>query len=278
MKKFSFFHKIQGKKIGLVPTMGALHEGHLSLVQPLLEQVEIKVASIFVNPAQFNDKDDLKKYPRNLDRDLELLAASGVDAVFTPSVKEVYANGKPGITINYPKITNELCGKFRPGHFEGVLLVVAKLFHITDPDYAVFGEKDYQQLMLIEKMTKDLSFSVKILRAPTQREESGLALSSRNERLTDEGRNRALCIYRAFQTVLHQYSKNIGQNIEALLDSLVTPLVDLETIDYAGIYNKSTLKPLPLQETVPKQGALMAVAGSVEGVRLIDNMSFPEQP
>ena len=278
MKKFSFFHKVQGKDIGLMPTMGALHEGHLSLVQPLCEQADIKVASIFINPAQFNNKEDLKNYPRAHEKDLEILSSAGFDAVFIPSVKEIYPKGKPGISISYPKISQELCGKTRPGHFEGVLMIISKLFHIIEPNYAIFGEKDFQQLLLIEKMVIGLSFPVRIIRAPTVREESGLAMSSRNIRLTDEGRNRALCIYRAFQSTLQLYSKNVGHTVETLLEALLTPLIDLEVIDYAGIYSLSSLKPLPLQERIPKEGALLAIAGFVEGVRLIDNMTFPEKP
>lgn len=274
VRKFSFFQKLQGKQLGLVPTMGALHEGHLSLVNTLSEHADIKLASIFINPLQFNNKEDLKNYPKSIDDDLHKLEQAGIHAVFLPSTKEIYPNGKTAINMDYPSLTAELCGKTRPGHFAGVLVVVSKLLNIIEPDYAVFGEKDYQQLILVEKLVQDLSFRTHILRGPTVREETGLAMSSRNRRLTDEGRNKALCIYRAFQTLKKSIKKNSKLTVAECNEILCTPLVDLDSIDYAGLYHPTSLKRLPGKDTLSDQDVLMAIAGTVEGIRLIDNMQI----
>ena len=171
-----------GKKIGFAPTMGALHQGHISLYKAARKENDLVISSIFVNPTQFNNPDDLKKYPRKTDADIEMLSASGfVDAVYIPSVEDLYPNGLSSKKFDFEGLENEMEGKFRPGHFDGVGTVVEELFRQVKPDNAYFGEKDYQQLAIIKKMTEKLNLPLKIHGVPTMREENGLAMSSRNE-------------------------------------------------------------------------------------------------
>jgi pantoate--beta-alanine ligase len=179
--------RARAHRIALVPTMGYLHEGHLTLADAARQHGDVVVMSIYVNPLQFGPSEDLARYPRDLERDAQLARARGVDIIFAPSDQEMY-DGRPAVTVHAAELSDRLCGKFRPGHFEGVLTVVAKLFNIVQPNVAVFGQKDFQQWVLIRRMVKDLSFDLEIVVAPIVREADGLALSSRN--VYDQGRAR----------------------------------------------------------------------------------------
>ncbi|MBV6493831.1 MAG: Pantothenate synthetase [Turneriella sp.] len=253
--------------LGFVPTMGFLHEGHLSLVRRAKAENEYTVVSIFVNPAQFNDANDLEKYPTDLERDLVLLEREGVDAVFIPKRDEVYPEGTPTVKIRYDALMGRLCGAFRENHFEGMLLIVHNLFMWVSPTRAYFGLKDYQQFLLVEKMARDLAFPVTVHGCPLVREEDGLALSSRNVRLSTKGRSDALVISRSLFEAKADVERGgvnfalIKKNLHAALNSL--------RIEYASLYDAQTLEELTLPG---KNGVLIAVAAYVEGVRLIDNV------
>lgn len=258
-----------GGEIGFVPTMGYLHEGHLSLVRRAKAENKRVVVSVFVNPAQFNDPKDFEKYPVDLGRDTKLLEAAGVDAVFLPSRQEVYPNGVPVLTLRYDDLMRRLCGAFRPGHFEGVLLIVHNLFMWVNPARAYFGLKDYQQFLLIQKMARDLELPVEVMGCPLIREEDGLALSSRNVRLSASGRKEALKISRALRQANRDFSR-YTQNLDFLKKQLLSDLAPLE-VEYASFYDAHSLEELNDFSKVKPQ-VLIAIAAYVEGVRLIDNM------
>lgn len=260
------FASINAGKIGFVPTMGYLHEGHISLVKRAKAENERVVVSIFINPAQFNDPSDLEKYPVDLDRDFAMLEAVGVDAVFCPPRHEVYPRGVPALNMAYPGIMQRLCGAHRAGHFEGVLLVVHNLLQWVKPTRAYFGLKDYQQYLLIKKMALDLEFTTEIIGCPLIREEGGLAMSSRNVRLTPQGRAQALAISRAIFSAADLYRQ--GKGVSQVQSALVENLKPLE-VEYAELCDADTLEPLATERPA---AALIAVAAYVDGVRLIDNM------
>lgn len=249
-------------RVALVPTMGALHEGHASLIERARELADTVVVSIFVNPLQFAAGEDLDRYPRTLEADLEVTARSGADVVFAPSVDEVYPGGEPQVTLDPGPLGTELEGAVRPTHFRGVLTVVAKLFGLVQPDVAVFGEKDYQQLVLIKRMVADLCMSVEVIGAPTLREEGGLARSSRNRYLSDEERRAALVLNRALaaaasaagiEAARAAASEILGQEAEIAVDYLEFRSEDLG-------------------EPVPDRPARALIAARVGATRLIDNM------
>ncbi|MBL4865009.1 MAG: pantoate--beta-alanine ligase, partial [Pseudomonadales bacterium] len=193
-------HKQQGKTVALVPTMGNLHEGHITLAREAKKIADIAVASIFVNPTQFGANEDLDSYPRTLEADGEKLAGAGLDLLFTPSVDTMYPNGlELQASVIVPGLSEELCGATRPGHFTGVATVVSKLFNLFQPDIALFGEKDFQQLMVIKRFSKELAFPIQIIGVPTVREDNGLAMSSRNGYLTVEEKQKAAMIYKTLQ-------------------------------------------------------------------------------
>ena len=200
VREFVFNAKAKGKPVGFVPTMGYLHDGHLSLVKACREYCDIVVMSIFVNPIQFNNRDDLTAYPVDIENDKRLAEGVGVDLLFIPDEKTMYNNIKTFVITD--GLDSHLCGASRPGHFKGVLTVVSKLFNIVLPDTAVFGQKDFQQALIVQKMTEDLNFPIKIIIAPTVREESGLAMSSRNKHLSPDQRERAVCIYEALKAAV----------------------------------------------------------------------------
>ena len=227
-----------GQTIGLVPTMGFLHEGHLQLMRRAAQHADAVVATIFVNPTQFGPNEDLSRYPRDLERDLDLLRAEGVAAVFTPSPEEMYLPGADAI-VDVPSLSGILQGALRPGHFQGVATVVSKLFNITQPDLAVFGEKDYQQLALIRKMVRDLDMPVRIIGHPTAREDDGLAMSSRNVRLSPAQRAAAKILNAALTQAEHHpqpsaeaYVAQITQHLagEALCDIKSVEIRDSEDL------------------------------------------------
>ncbi len=258
------------KKIGFVPTMGYLHDGHISLIEIAKNHCDFVVSSIFVNPLQFNSQEDLEKYPRDINRDLRMLKDKEVDVVFIPNTKEMYEK-QPKISLDIPKLTNKLCGKFRPGHFQGVLLVVLKLFILVEPDYAFFGKKDYQQYLIIKQMVEDLELPIQIIGCPLIREKNGLAMSSRNVRLSEKGIQDATLIYRALTIAKQQWEK--GENNTEVLKEIIKDIIEtgsLNKVEYIEIVNKENLEPV---EIVTKN-SLIAVAVYTENVRLIDNIEL----
>lgn len=258
----------QQGSVALVPTMGNLHEGHLTLVKRAQQHADVVVVSIFVNPMQFGANEDLDSYPRTLEQDCRALEALGVNAVFTPQVEDMYPRGMDQQTrIEVPGISDILCGANRPGHFVGVATVVCKLFNMVQPQFAVFGEKDFQQLQVIRLMTQDLSLPIDIIGVPTARAETGLALSSRNGYLSESQREQAAVIYRTLAGIAEKI--NAGTSVEAARQWAVT---ELETagfaIDYVEIRNANDLQPASATS-----GRLVAlIAAKLGSTRLIDNL------
>lgn len=257
-----------GKRIGFVPTMGALHQGHISLVRTSHSQADVTVISIFVNPKQFGPGEDFAKYPRDLERDSAMLEAEKVDYLFSPSVEEMYP---PGATswVEVEGISERLDGRSRPGHFRGVTTVVAKLFNIVQPDLAFFGQKDAAQAAIIRKMVHDLNFDVHIIVCPIVREPDGLAMSSRNAYLDPAQRKQATVLYRALMRV--QMLADRGETEAAHLASAGREVIAGESsvrLDYFEIVDPDTLEPV----TDISRGALVAVAAYVGSTRLIDNI------
>lgn len=258
-----------GARIGLVPTMGALHEGHLRLVDEARAQAELVVMSVFVNPLQFGPGEDFTRYPRDLERDAGLAAARGVDVLFTPSVEQMYPGGASGVLIAAPELRDRLCGAFRPGHFDGVLTVVAKLFNIVAPDVAVFGQKDFQQAVLIRRMVHDLDFPVDVHVAPIVREADGLAMSSRNTYLAPDERRRAAGLSRGLRAAQAAFAAG-ERNTDALRQTAcaVIDAQDGITVQYLEVVDPSTLESVARAEA----GSVVAVAAQVGATRLIDNI------
>jgi pantoate--beta-alanine ligase len=263
-------HKVTGKRVGFVPTMGALHEGHLSLARTLRQHCDIRVCSIFVNPTQFNDPKDYEAYIINLDKDKELLEREGVDILFAPHVSEIYPKGyQTTVTVN--EISKPFEGALRPGHFAGVATVVTVLFHAVTPDVAIFGEKDFQQLRLIEQMVRDLQMDIEIVRGALVRDSDGLALSSRNVRLSREGRRNSLAISRGLFAAQAAFTK--GERSASKLEELVAASVrDVPgaTIDYISAVNEETLERV---EAVVGPSRILVVV-KIDGVRLLDNIGL----
>jgi len=262
--------KYQKKTIGFVPTMGYLHIGHLSLVDIAAQHADIVVMSIYVNPTQFGPSEDFEKYPRDLNRDIRLIEKK-VDVLFTPETNDIYGLKDIPTWKDQNNLESQLCGKSRPGHFKGVAEIVLRLFKVVDPQVAVFGEKDYQQLTLIRRMVEDLGLKIKILGGPTLRDSDGLALSSRNVYLNPESRKEALTLYEAIQSAQNLVKKGelSVANIKAPLMRLFNSHPSLE-IDYVEIVNAHTLAPL---EKINQPARLM-LAVRIQGVRLIDNASL----
>ena len=253
-------------RVAFVPTMGALHAGHLSLVGLARRDADATVASIFVNPTQFNDPGDLAAYPRTLEADLQLLEEAGVAVVFVPDAETIYPPGEQAVVVDVPHLTAVLEGEHRPGHFAGVCRVVLKLFNLVQPDVAVFGMKDFQQLRVIEAMTRGLNLPVEIVRGPTLRDPDGLAMSSRNRRLSDEARAAALAIPAALRAARAGVAESGDVVQEVARLRLMLERAQALTIEYAV-----AVSPVDLRQTdaVP---VLFAVAARVDGVRLIDNV------
>jgi len=267
MREASRRARAGGEAVGFVPTMGYVHEGHLALVRQARRQSDLVVVSIFVNPTQFDRKDDLESYPRDVERDRVLLEGAGVDVLFTPTVESMYPNDF-STAVEVGGLTSVLCGAHRPGHFRGVATVVAKLFNIVEPDLAFFGEKDFQQLSVIRRMVRDLNFNVEIVAVPTVREVDGVAFSSRNARLTAKERAAARCLVRALERVERAVCRGERQASElvriAREEIATEPLARAEYI--------SVCDPQTLEEVcVVKGPALVALAVWVGNTRLIDN-------
>lgn len=259
----------KGRKIGFVPTMGYLHEGHLSLVQAAKHENDSVVMSIFVNPLQFGPNEDYKTYPRDIDRDTHLAEGAGVDVVFIPEVSEMYPYYPQLTTVEVKDISERLCGASRPGHFTGVTTVVSKLFNIVQPDAAYFGQKDYQQVQVIKKMAADLNMPVKIVTVPIKRETDGLAMSSRNTYLSDGERKEALCLNEALLLGKDLYEK--GEKDAEKLTEIMHHRITKEPsalIDYIEICDAETLKPID-KITRP---TVIALAVKIGRTRLIDNI------
>jgi pantoate--beta-alanine ligase len=261
------------QRVGLVPTMGALHDGHLSLVRAAKARCPFVVVTIFVNPTQFGPNEDFKAYPRPLEDDLAKCRSAGVDAVFAPGVEVMYG-ADTRTTVHVAKLNDGLCGPFRPGHFDGVATVVAKLFHIAPADTAFFGEKDYQQLMVIRQMVADLNFPIEVVGCPTLREPDGLAMSSRNAYLSPSERAQAMSISQALFAARDAVATG-NKDAKAISQSARRALVDagIRSIDYVALVDAETLEAL----TVIDRPARLCVAARIGKTRLIDNMALSER-
>ncbi len=266
--------KRQGKRVSFVPTMGYLHEGHASLLREARNLGDVLVLSIFVNPTQFAPNEDLGSYPRNLEGDLKLAESCGTDLVFAPTAAGMYPAGFQ-TTVSLGSLTEPLCGASRPGHFNGVAVVVTKLFGIVQPDVALFGKKDFQQLAIIRQMTKDLNLPVEIVGMPIVREPDGLAMSSRNSYLSTEERQQALCLYRAIQKVKRLFSQG-ERTVDTLLAEARNEIesVPSTVIDYLELRDSVTLGFVEQAE----KGTLLALAVKIGRTRLIDNTILGDEP
>lgn len=264
--------RAEGKRIGLVPTMGYLHEGHLSLMRLARKQADVLVVSHFVNPAQFGPDEDFSRYPRDFDRDRELCRQESADIIFHPSCEEMYPEGHT-MYVTDDALSEVLEGAHRPGHFRGVLTVVAKLFNAVLPDFAVFGRKDVQQLILIRRMARDLNFPVEIVSGPTVRETDDLAMSSRNAYLSESERLEALSLSRALREAerLYEGGERDGGKIRAALHDILNR-AEGARVDYAEIVDVHTLRPCD-RLTGP---ALAVLAVHIGNTRLIDNIVLAE--
>lgn len=262
--------RAQGKIVGFVPTMGNLHEGHMSLVDRAKQDCDFIVSSIFVNPLQFNDKSDLSNYPRTLDADQDKLEARGCDVLFFPQVDEMYPNGQDQQSIlHVPDVSSGLCGGSRPGHFDGVSTVVTKLFNMVQADMAFFGEKDFQQLAVIRKMVADMNMPIKIVGVPTCREEDGLAMSSRNGYLTADERKQAVHVSKVLKHIIASLKQG-NQDYDGLtLEAKDALKAQGFEPDYVEICHSLTLKPA----TEADRSLVVLVAAFLGKARLIDNMT-----
>lgn len=263
--------RAERKKLGrlaLVPTMGALHAGHVSLIEEAKKRAAHVAVSIFVNPTQFGPREDFTKYPRPIEEDLAKCQAAGVQLVFNPPPEEMYPPDEPEIVVDFPQLTSVLEGKHRPGHFRGVCQVVAKLFNVIQPDVAVFGQKDFQQLRVLTAMVQALNWPIEMVPAPTLRDPDGLAMSSRNQYLSLEERIKALAIPRALQTAEKEFQAGIRQTnrLVATMQNILLP--QHLNIDYVAVVDPITLKNLD----VIKGPSVLAIAARVGNTRLIDNI------
>lgn len=262
--------KNKRKTIGFVPTMGALHEGHISLVKKCREQNDVCIVSIFVNPTQFNNQTDLEKYPRTIDEDIKLLNYAGVDIVFVPSVQEIYPE-PDNRQFDFGQLDKVMEGKFRPGHFNGVAQVVSRLFDIVKSDKAYFGEKDFQQLAIIRQMVRQLNIPVEIVPMPIRREDSGLAMSSRNQRLTEDQKKDAVNIYRVLSESKTLYNNKTVEELRFWVIENINKIASLE-VEYFEIVDGNTLQQISdWKDTQYAVGCITVFCGEV---RLIDNIIY----
>ena len=270
MTAFSKAAQRAGKRVGFVPTMGALHEGHLSLVRAARAQSDVVVVSIFVNPTQFGPNEDFARYPRSFEQDKAMLERERADCIFSPSVEEMYPGATTWVTVE--GLSEKLDGRSRPGHFRGVTTVVSKLFNVVQPEVAFFGQKDAAQVAIIRRMVRNLNFDVKIVVCPIVRESDGLAMSSRNAYLSPEERKQAMVLHRSLQCVQALIQRG-EYNAEKLVGSGKQKIAEEPGVrlDYFEIVNPETLDPI----TNVRDGALVAVAAYVGSTRLIDNMLLP---
>lgn len=258
-----------GKSIGLVPTMGALHAGHISLIKTSKAQNHLTVSSIFVNPIQFNNQNDLLKYPRSIEKDTELLKSAGCDVLFNPEIQEIYPE-KSVLSLDFGHLDKTMEGQYRPGHFSGVALVVSKFFNIVQPDHAYFGQKDWQQFAVIQKLVNELNFNIRLHSVATLREPDGLALSSRNQRLTAEQRQKAIVFYKG---LLHaRDALKAGKNLKEVktqVKTIIEQYADVR-LEYFELVNSKNLNTL--ENVHASEYPIMCIAGYVGEIRLIDNL------
>ena len=269
LRAFLRENRRSGRSIGLVPTMGALHQGHLALIEASKSNNDITVCTIYVNPTQFNNPGDLLKYPRNFEKDAEMLEKVGCDVVFYPSDNEMYGS-QSLIKFDFGHLNSVMEGKFRPGHFSGVALVVSKLFNIAAPDNAYFGQKDWQQFVIIQQIARELKFDLKLHSVPTLREADGLAMSSRNLRLNDEERQHATVFYKAMRLAKELFAN--GKEV-AFVKNVVERRVNEEKharLEYFEVANSTNLNVLEFVKGA--EMPIMCIAGYIGEVRLIDNM------
>ena len=271
LSDYTFKIKENRQKIGFAPTMGALHEGHLSLYEKARKENDIIISSIFVNPTQFNNPEDLEKYPRTIEKDIELLQQTqNVDAVYIPQIEDIYSNGLERKNYDFEGLENEMEGKFRPGHFDGVGTVVEELFRQIQPNNAYFGEKDFQQLMIIKKLVKKLSLPINIIGMQIYREKNGLAMSSRNMRLTSEQRESAKIIFETLVKVKDLFHQQTLDEIHQFVENTFKNS-DFE-LEYFIITNEKTLREISEIKSVETYRAFIVVI--INGVRLIDNIQL----
>lgn len=257
-----------GCSIGLVPTMGALHQGHLSLIKASKAQNDLTICSIFINPIQFNNPQDLAVYPRTLEADCQMLEGENCEVVFAPNAQDIYPNS-PNLKFDFGDLEHVMEGKFRPGHFNGVGVVVSKLFNIIQPDNAYFGQKDLQQCAIINRLVKDLSYNLKLNICPTQRETDGLAMSSRNRNLTAEQRKSAPEIYKSLQKAVELLKdKNSSQSVNSFIVNLLNNIKGIE-VEYFEISDFETLQPI---NELSEGKTALCIAAFMGKTRLIDNI------
>ena len=271
MQKTSRELAAKGKRIGLVPTMGFLHDGHLALIKRAKEEADVVITSIFVNPAQFGPREDLSRYPRDEKGDIKKIESADGDIVFIPKGRDVYPHGfQTWVTVE--KLTKTLEGKSRPTHFRGVTTVVAKFFNIVRPDVVVFGLKDYQQAIVLRQMVRDLGYPMKYIIAPTVREKDGLAMSSRNRYFSNEQRAEAVCLYRALKKAKEMVKggRKDSEKIRNEMTRVIKEICPSAKIDYIAFTDFNTLEPISKIE----RSAIASLAATVHGVRLIDNMKL----
>jgi pantoate--beta-alanine ligase len=271
LKQYLSDRVLPGQKKGFVPTMGALHEGHISLIERCRQESDLVICSIFVNPAQFNDPADFEKYPITIENDILLLEKAGTDILFLPSVNEIYPNGNPTEHYTLGDIETLLEGRFRPGHFQGVCQVMYRLLKIVAPQLLFMGQKDYQQCMVIQQLLRLMGSATELVISPTQRETSGLAMSSRNMRLSEKGKETAAAIYQALQWIKAHLQQGTTNDLIQHAGSLLTT-AGFDKIDYISIAHAETLVPV---DSWDGHTPLVALAAAfLEDVRLIDNLSL----
>ncbi len=262
--------RAQGKRIGFVPTMGYLHQGHAALIRQAAQECDFVVTSDFVNPTQFGPGEDFERYPRDLQHDVQVAAAAGSHLLFAPSVEEMYPEGFATV-VHVGGITEKFEGQFRPSHFDGVTTIVAKLFNVVQPDRAYFGQKDYQQLLVVRQLVRDLQFPIEIVMVPTVRESDGLAMSSRNVYLSPEERQKALALYRALRAGEQAIQGGARQRVQIEQQMLaVLQQVPELAVDYAAAADAETLEQP--QVFLPGQLVVLLVAARLPSARLIDNL------
>lgn len=262
----------QNKSIGFVPTMGALHNGHLSLLEKSLSENDVTVMSIFVNPTQFNNAEDLDKYPRTLERDVQIMKElSNNIIVYAPEVADIYEGNTVSEIFNYDGLENQMEGKHRPGHFDGVGTIVKRLFEIIKPNKAYFGEKDFQQLQIVKKLVTKYNIPVEVIGCPIHRETNGLAMSSRNERLSVEAKEKAAVIFQILNTAKAFFQNNSVENTIQFVENEFKKHPEFE-LEYFEIADETTLLPISEKEANKKYRGFIAIF--IENIRLIDNISL----
>ena len=272
LRKVLFQYKIEKRSIGLVPTMGALHSGHLALINESKKECDVTICSIYVNPTQFNNSSDLENYPKTLDQDLLLLEQLDCDIVFCPKNQSIYANGNQ-IRFDFGNLDKVMEGEFRENHFSGVAMIVSKFFNIIQPNFAYFGQKDLQQFVIVKKLVDELLFNITLRCVPIVREENGLAMSSRNMRLTENGKKEALILYQSLTEAREELKK--GGSIPDIKNKIKLKFAPLiMELEYFEVVNTLTLETV--ENITDRNQVALCIAGYIEKVRLIDNVLLNE--